>query len=163
MKYDVKIQTALSDRPILDTSDDALQNNRYATALSSFVEDSDTPLTVGIQGGWGTGKTSLLNLLASRFSRNQRCLIIPVNAWEHSLFNGNKNADVAISLLRGLVSAMQKGIASNLNIPEEIRRSSSGKGSKLNELANRGDCGTWCRRLCWQGSPSYSAYSHAAR
>ena len=135
MKYPGRSQTALSDRPVLDTDDDALRNNRYATALSSFVEDSDTPLTVGIQGGWGTGKTSLLNLLASRFSRNQRCLIIPVNAWEHSLFNVNTNADVAISLLRGLVSAMQKGITSNLDIPEEIKRKSSGKGSKLNELA----------------------------
>lgn len=135
MKYPGTNQTALSDRPVLDTSDDALQNNRYATALASFVENSDTPLTVGIQGGWGTGKTSLLNLLASRFSRNQRCLIIPVNAWEHSLFKANTNADVAVSLLRGLVSAMQKGIATNANIPIEIQRRSSGKGSKLNELA----------------------------
>lgn len=135
MRYTGRNQTALSDRPVLDTNDDALRNNRYATALSSFIEDSNTPLTVGIQGGWGTGKTSLLNLLASGFSRNQRCLIIPVNAWEHSLFNANTNADVAISLLRGLVSAMQKGIASNSNIPEEIKRRSSGKGSKLQELA----------------------------
>lgn len=135
MKYPGRSQTALSDRPVLDMNDDALQNNRYAAALASFVENSDTPLTVGIQGGWGTGKTSLLNLLASRFSKNQRCLIIPVNAWEHSLFNANTNADVAISLLRGLVSAMQKGIATNSNIPEEIQRKSSGKGSKLNELA----------------------------
>lgn len=135
MQYLGRNQTALSDRPVVDMNDDALRNNRYAAALSSFVEDSDTPLTVGIQGGWGTGKTSLLNLLASRFSTNQRCLIIPVNAWEHSLFNANTNADVAISLLRGLVSAMQKGIATNSNIPEDIKRRSTGKGSKLHELA----------------------------
>lgn len=38
-------------------------------------------------------------------------------------------------MLRGLVSAMQKGIASNANIPEDIKRRSSGKGSKLHELA----------------------------
>ena len=135
MRYSGRSQTALSDRPVLNTDDDALRNNRYAAALSGFIEDSDTPLTVGIQGGWGTGKTSLLNLLASGFSKNQRCLIIPVNAWEHSLFNANTNADVAISLLRGLVSAIQKGIGSNSNIPEDIKRRSSGKGSKLHELA----------------------------
>ena len=57
MRYLGRNQTALSDRPVLNTNDDALRNNRYATALSSFIEDSDTPLTVGIQGGWGTGKT----------------------------------------------------------------------------------------------------------
>ena len=135
MRYSGRNQTALSDRPVLDMSDDALRNNRYAAALSSFVEDSDTPLTVGIQGGWGTGKTSLLNLLATRFSANQRCLIIPVNAWEHSLFNANTNANVAISLLRGLVTAIQKGISLNSNISEDIKRRSSGKGSKLHELA----------------------------
>ena len=35
---------------------------KYAVSLSKFIEISDTPITIGLQGEWGTGKTSLMSL-----------------------------------------------------------------------------------------------------
>ena len=40
---------------------DSLDLNKYTKALLNFIETTNTPMTIGIQGEWGSGKTSLLN------------------------------------------------------------------------------------------------------
>lgn len=126
--------TALSDRPVKLSDQDALRNDRYAIALAKFIEDADTPLTIGIQGGWGTGKTSLLNLLANHFQTNGRCITVFVNAWEHSLFSSGSKADVALSLLQGLVTSLQNAIANHLGVPQALRMELTGEASRISKM-----------------------------
>ena len=59
----------------------------------------ETPLTIGIQGEWGSGKTSLLNMMrediedaevesgsrAANYKGIDAYRIIWINTWEHSL------------------------------------------------------------------------------
>ena len=52
--------TSLTDQPIRKVNSDLLEAEKYATALSSFILESDTPLTIGIQGEWGTLYYSIL-------------------------------------------------------------------------------------------------------
>jgi hypothetical protein len=130
-------RTALSDQPIDAVSGDALKSNRYASALANFIQFSDTPLTIGIQGGWGTGKTSLLNLLAQHFKDSRRCLVVPVNAWEHSLFSSAVSAEVAVSLLRGLVDELQTAILDDSNIPQKHKDELQKRGNRLQELVKK--------------------------
>ena len=40
---------------------DSLDLNKYTKALLDFIEKTNTPMTIGVQGEWGSGKTSLLN------------------------------------------------------------------------------------------------------
>ena len=35
-------------------------------SFSSFILESDTPLTIGMQGEWGTGKTSLMYMIREK-------------------------------------------------------------------------------------------------
>ena len=42
--------TSITDQPIRDVESDLLESQKYATALSTFVLESDTPLTIGMQG-----------------------------------------------------------------------------------------------------------------
>jgi len=42
---------------------DKLGTGQYAKALAKFAIECDTPLTIGVQGEWGSGKTSLLNMM----------------------------------------------------------------------------------------------------
>ena len=35
----------------------------YSDALKEFIQTCDTPMTVGLQGDWGSGKTSMMNML----------------------------------------------------------------------------------------------------
>lgn len=86
--------------------DDKLKAGKYADALAKFIRNANTPVTIGIQGGWGSGKTSLFSLLRRRLKAG-RTLCITVNAWEHSLFQGDTGkSTVVLSLLNGMVDAI---------------------------------------------------------
>ena len=83
--------TGIVDEALKQDGDDSLNIGNYIKALLSFIENTATPMTIGIQGEWGSGKTSLLNQiwngLEKRDSENQdlRYKQIWINAWEHSL------------------------------------------------------------------------------
>jgi len=110
-------KTCLSDRPIQANSD-ALGNNKYALGLLRFIESADTPVTIGIQGGWGSGKTSLINILKHHLDSDGETLSVFVNAWEHSLFHNEQDkSSVAISLLSGVVESICEAIESKTAVP----------------------------------------------
>jgi len=77
--------SSVTDKPIKFKSEDLLKVEKYSLALSNFIKRSDTPITVGLQGEWGTGKTSLMSLLLEDFNAdNIACSW--VNTWEYSMF-----------------------------------------------------------------------------
>ena len=45
------------------TSEDKLFHDGYVKGISKFIKECATPMTIAIQGDWGTGKTSLINLI----------------------------------------------------------------------------------------------------
>lgn len=76
----------------------------YVNGLSKFVMDCNTPMTIGIQGDWGTGKTSIMNMIRNSLEKDQRAEMIWFNTWQFSQFNmGN---DLALSLLSTLLHEM---------------------------------------------------------
>jgi KAP family P-loop domain/TIR domain len=60
-------RNATADRPIRRLQEDKLDFGVYVLALRDFIEspDTSTPLTIGIDGPWGTGKSSLMRMLQS--------------------------------------------------------------------------------------------------
>ena len=52
-----------ADRPITSISDDRLGFVKYAFVLADNIAHCETPMTFGIHGEWGAGKTSLANLI----------------------------------------------------------------------------------------------------
>ena len=51
---------------------DRLGTGQYAETLASFIRQCDTPMTIGVQGEWGSGKTSLLNMIREEIQEEQR-------------------------------------------------------------------------------------------
>jgi photosystem II stability/assembly factor-like uncharacterized protein len=74
----------VSDRPLAAGEPDPLEFNAIARGLSRFLRNEKTqpPLTIAITGEWGTGKSSLMNLLKADLERYG---FHPVwfNAWHH--------------------------------------------------------------------------------
>jgi hypothetical protein len=68
--------------------EDTLDLDPFAKALASFIGKTDTPITIGVQGTWGSGKTSLLNTVHRRLETEGSTMQVWVNAWEHSLMCG---------------------------------------------------------------------------
>ena len=80
------------DEAVGQGGEDALKISSYKDALVEFVKKTDTPMTIGVQGEWGSGKTSLLNQIwndLEQFNKNDDSIDdfkqIWINSWEHSL------------------------------------------------------------------------------
>jgi hypothetical protein len=97
--------SSITDKPISLISQDLLNVEKYSLALSNFITRSDTPITVGLQGEWGTGKTSLMSLLLEDFN-NKNIATSWVNTWEYSMFRGANETTPGI--LRGMLEKLKE-------------------------------------------------------
>jgi hypothetical protein len=100
----MELKSCITDKPIENNSDDKLKMSRYGTVLSNFIKHSDTPLTVGLQGEWGTGKTSMLYMLLEHFKR-ENVATSWVNTWEYSMFRNPSETTPAI--LKGMLTNLK--------------------------------------------------------
>ena len=76
------------DEPVSPGDNDNLDIEIHSKSLIEFVQKTETPITVGIQGEWGSGKTSLLNSIHYEFEKRQPTFIqIWINSWEYSLLS----------------------------------------------------------------------------
>jgi hypothetical protein len=60
------VRNTWADTEIAQIDDDHFGFRDYASVLADRARDSDTPLTIGIFGPWGSGKTSLMKLMQSQ-------------------------------------------------------------------------------------------------
>jgi len=81
---------------------DTLNLLPYAEALSEFIQDCESPMTIGIQGDWGIGRTSLMNMMRGSGDGEQSglldaglCKTISLDSWPYSQFNQDDNMVVA--------------------------------------------------------------------
>ncbi|WP_441233908.1 KAP family P-loop NTPase fold protein [Bradyrhizobium sp. 930_D9_N1_4] len=90
--------TGTSDTPIGWNDFDVLGMKPLALALSRFVRNTSTspPLTIAITGPWGTGKSSLMNLVAEDL-RQRGSSPVWFNAWHHQ-----KEENILAALLENI-------------------------------------------------------------
>ena len=81
---------------------DTLNLLPYAEALRDFIHDCESPMTIGIQGDWGIGRTSLMNMLRGSVDGQQSglldaslCKTINLDSWPYSQFHQDDNMVVA--------------------------------------------------------------------
>lgn len=58
-----------TDTPLREVGADRLSLTHYALGLSRFIESCETPMTIGVQGEWGSGKTSLMSLVHAELKK----------------------------------------------------------------------------------------------
>lgn len=97
--------SSITDKPIVKKNDDLLKVEKYSQALSNFITSSDTPITIGLQGEWGTGKTSLMSLLLEDFN-NKNIACSWVNTWEYSMFK--QAHETTPGVLRGMLEKLKE-------------------------------------------------------
>lgn len=74
-----------TDKPLNGRSEDIFDVEKYIKGLSSFILECDTPMTVAVQGDWGSGKTSFMMLI--REELEDKVLPVWFNTWQFSQFN----------------------------------------------------------------------------
>lgn len=82
-----------ADRPILKSEQDRLDRSVFAKYLARCMLDHKDPdsLVVGLYGGWGVGKTSVINLIveelnfaASNMPDEEKPIILNFSPWSYS-------------------------------------------------------------------------------
>ena len=64
----------LLDKPIQSDSEDKLERSKIVDAIKNRIDShqSTESITIGIEGSWGSGKTSIINLLLNKIDENWR-------------------------------------------------------------------------------------------
>ncbi len=85
-----------------ETRVDLLRNKAIATTIINIIGNGDPrPLTVGVHGYWGAGKSSVLEMIAAHEFENDATLVIRFNGWQFEGF-----ADAKIALIEGVIDQL---------------------------------------------------------
>jgi predicted KAP-like P-loop ATPase len=76
----------------------------YSKVLSEIVENSPSPFAIGIFGGWGTGKTTLMRLMKETLKNNRKVLTVWFDPWRYE----NEEYLAVIPLLRTIRLSLQQ-------------------------------------------------------
>lgn len=81
-------KTSLSDIPFNGEQND-FGTERYVNGLIKFIEQSAAPITIALQGEWGSGKTSLMTRLERTLcnGKESKFVGIEINTWEYSMMS----------------------------------------------------------------------------
>lgn len=90
----------LSDR---ETKVDLLNNEAIAKTIVGLLrEKSDHPISIGVHGDWGAGKSSILEMVEAALSNDKRILCLKFSGWQ---FQGFEDAKIALieKVVEGLI------------------------------------------------------------
>ena len=98
------MKSSIIDVPRKHTQDDLFGIQVYQNALIKYIKLTDTPITIALQGEWGSGKTSLMNLLRYNLCDVDSAPYYPIwiNTWQYSLMKTPSQA--IISILEGIIN-----------------------------------------------------------
>lgn len=155
-KKDSKNSTGCPDVPVAELKDDRFNVGQYISGLSSFILSCDTPMTISIQGDWGSGKTSMMNMIEA----NIKTLVYPIwfNTWQFSQFSlGNSLAismiEVLLQRLVGDSSKLEKilngvwGLAKNVALTATEITVGSRVASKAEEAVGGAFAGSYVKEI----------------
>ena len=115
-----------SDSPM---TEDHLGMGTHCIGIADFVRGCSTPMTVAIQGDWGAGKSTAMNLIEKhiREKEGDEACIIPFNTWQFSALGSEDK--LIVDLLSVMLERFETWInanshAENENTVEPIKASS---------------------------------------
>ncbi len=88
-----------------ETIDDLIGFRVHAELIAEVVSDAKLlPVTMGVFGDWGNGKTSIMKMLEAKLGENDDIAVLYFDAW---LFEGYDDAKSALisSILKQLAQA----------------------------------------------------------
>ena len=94
------MMNGFTDKPTNSLGEDSFGVQQYITGLNDFIMECYTPMTIAIQGDWGSGKTSMMNMIREQLG--DRVVTTWFNTWQYSQFNMGDS--LAISFLSRLIA-----------------------------------------------------------
>ncbi len=92
-----------TDKPTSTLNEDAFGVQQYISGLNEFIMECYTPMTIAIQGDWGSGKTSMMNMIREQLG--DKVITTWFNTWQYSQFN--MGDALAVSFLSRLIAELE--------------------------------------------------------
>ena len=123
--------TSVIDVPRKAGQTDLFGIDKYKDALVEFIGTTTTPITVAIQGEWGSGKTSLMNTLKDELCDQEGKKFHPIwlNTWQFSLMKSEE--ETLISIINGLTNEIADIATKKDSSLEKLAKKSLGILSKI--------------------------------
>ena len=91
-----------TDKPVEKIENDTFGVGVYVDGLCNFILNCDSPMTISIQGDWGSGKTSMMNMIKEKIS--DKVHPIWFNTWQFSQFQMQN--ELTLSMLCALLAEL---------------------------------------------------------
>lgn len=116
----------VSDEAKLKIADDKFKIQNYVEGLSQFISVCETPMTISIQGDWGSGKTSFMNMVKEKLPP-ESTYSIELNTWQFSQFNFGEKLPLLVmsKMLKELGAKEDTDIRKYMHIILELTEVSS--------------------------------------
>lgn len=117
----------------IETTTDYLHFSVVSKTVADFIiESGDNPISIGVSGSWGVGKSSMIKMIGKNLSEqsgDNKYIFLEFNAW---LYQGYEDAKTAL-----LQSVTQK-------LTEEMQKQKIGKDDELGKKFNK-----FLKRINW--------------
>src|SRR5260221_11352974 len=88
--------------PDNETNIDLLNNEAIASTIVNLLrERPEHPITIGVHGDWGAGKSSVLEMIEAALQADKSVLCLKFNGWRFQGFE-----DAKIALIEGIVTGL---------------------------------------------------------
>lgn len=114
MSDSIKPYNLLNDQALHESGGreiDGLGFDAYASVLTGVAKGTEGPFTIGVFGEWGTGKTSLMQMMQKKLDQEDRVITVWFNAWRY------ENLDHPVV---PLVAAIIRKLQENRTIWQEL-------------------------------------------
>ena len=151
------MKSNIIDQPA-QADEDRLNMRAYGDALSEFIVNAQSPLTIALQGEWGSGKTSLMNYLKKKLVDDDGAPYhgVWINTWQYAVLS-----DPTQAILRMLAGIVEQVSSRGEAVQPEDRKRVMKSFTKLALVAcgnlagnaiGLGAFGTEIRKACESGS-----------
>ncbi len=99
-----------------ETTEDLLGYTVHASLLKGVVTNAkNLPITIGLYGDWGLGKTSILKILEQKLKKESDTVVVYFDGWSFESFD-----DAKMALIQGIVDALEKEKSFKAKVGDKI-------------------------------------------
>lgn len=126
----------------IETSKDLLGYMVHASLLKDVVtNEKNLPVTIGLYGDWGCGKSSILKILKEELEKADDCVVVYFDGWSFESFD-----DAKMALIQGIIDALEKNERFWTKIKNETKDTVENFKKSFKKL-RKSIC--WMRLLKW--------------
>lgn len=97
----------VNDTPIRFDREDRFSIKPYVDGLCSFIRECDTPISIAIQGDWGYGKTSMMNMVRDNLEKEKQFSCVWFDTWQYSQFH--METQMALTFMHHFIDSFGEG------------------------------------------------------